>query len=64
MKYQIEINQKLVEWAYELDRYNYGDLRDLEAYEWLRQVRRIHQNMAQEVKRNIFEQVPPWEPEA
>lgn len=58
MSHQITISQNLVYWAGELDRYYYGDLKDMDQGEWLKAVDRLNAKIANELRRHIFEQVP------
>lgn len=46
----IPITQQLIEWAYELERYYYGDLEDADSADWLRNVNELNQKIANEVR--------------
>lgn len=58
MSVNIQIPQKLIDWAHEVDRYYDGDLQNVDSADWLRNVNRLNQNIANEVQRVVSEQVP------
>lgn len=62
MKYTLEIDRKIVELVNERDRYHNGDLQDLEADKWLKELAEIERDIGFRIALAVMEQLPAWEP--